>query len=198
LSEFGGENMKKTLMIVLILTIAVLNGYGFESYRMNFLPGIFQTGNTFTSKEGRFSATPPTGFSDFKFSSRVNPTDAGDITINQYLQNLDRGTCLMSYYDFPESLFQRKTIQKMLTDGRDQAVKNMNATVKKEDSITVDGNSGLSLVVEIPKDGKMIYARVDFIIAKPRVYNYLYLSYDQAEINKTDVKNFFKSFHVLK
>jgi hypothetical protein len=187
---------KNTFALVLMVGLFVLRGYCAVNQNVNFLQGISLTDDTFTSKEGRFSFIPPVGFDKFNFEKRPKKTDAGDLEIHQYSSNLARGTCLIAYYDLPESLFQSKSIQKMLEDGRDGSIKNANAVLDKESAITVDGYAGLSFYAHIKNGDKIIYTRSDFVIAKPRLYNYLYLSLDESELYKTDVKNFFKSFHI--
>jgi hypothetical protein len=105
---------------------------------------------------------------------------------------------MMAYYDLPESLFQRKSTEQILADGRDRAVRSMRATVKKEESISVDGYPGLSFLMQFPDNENTVYVRAGLVIAQPRAYNYLYLALNESELNKNDVKNYFKSFRIIK
>jgi hypothetical protein len=176
---------KHPLLIALLLAAFVLTGYG-------------QKAEPFTSTDGRFSFIPPTGYTAFVFEQRSRTTETGDLEIHQYSKNLARGSCMIAFYDLPESVFQSKTIQKLLEDGRDGGVKNVNGVLDKEVAITVDGYPGLSIYLQVKKGEQTFYIRSDFVVAKPRMYNYLYLSLDKAEFDKADIKEFFGSFHITK
>lgn len=177
--------MKKYVFAILMFGLLVLGAYG-------------QTSTPFVSKEGGFRATPPVGFDKFDFEKVTQPADTGDLILNQYSSNLDRGTCMMVYYDLSESVFQTKSIQQMLEDGRDGAVKKTGGTLQRSEPVTIDGNPGLSVYLSVKNGESMIYARMDLVVVKPRIYNFLYISVDQAELSKTDVKDFFRSVRLQK
>lgn len=189
--------MKKNIFVALLITVFLtLQAYSYNTYN-SFLISELQD-ETFTSEEGKFSVIPPTGFGKFEYSERRNTTDAGEIVVRQYSQSSDRNTCIIAFYDIPESLFQTKSIEKMLEDGRDGALARSKGILDKETAITVDGNPGISFYSHIETQNGTVYARSDYVIAKPRVYNYLYLSLMELELHKNDVKNFFSSFHIQK
>lgn len=190
------KNMKKnTFTLVLMLILFALTGYGHTNQNLNPFLNIWGT-DDFISKEGRFSVTPPSGYPKFVHEVNNRPSDAGTLEIHQYSSDKERSTCMVAYYDLPQSLFQSKSIEQMLKDGRDGAVSG--GTLEKEKAITVNGYSGLSVYVTVANGGKTIYARSDFVIAKPRMYNYLFLSMDESDLYKDDVKNFFNSFNIQK
>jgi hypothetical protein len=183
------------LLLVLLWTILTVTGL---AQATDSSSDTLSKDNNFVSQSGKFRVTLPSGFTKLNFSTRSNATDAGTLQINQYGQDLARGTCMIAYYDLPESLFQTKGLATMLEDGVAGAIKQAQATLTKKEEITVDGFSGRSIYVKIENNGKTIYARSVFVIAKPRMYNYLFLSLDEAELYKADVKNFFSSFHIEK
>src|SRR5260221_11092680 len=141
--------------LTLVIAVFVLSGYG-------------QTGSPFTSKEGRFTAVAPAGFDKFEFKKNDDATASDGVTINQYSMDLGRGTCMMAYFDVPDSVFQSKSVQKILEDGRDGAVNKAKAVLDDQENITLDGYPGLSMNAHITSDKFVIYARVIFVLAKPR------------------------------
>ena len=183
--------MKRFSLAFLLLTIAAAAAVAQDSDR-----GVVDANNTLSSKLGRFSVVLPTGFGPFTF---VNPpkTTAEDPQINQYSSDSSRGTWMIAYYDISAQVMAAKTTQQILNEGRDGAVKGVTgAVLKRDDAVTVDGFPAKSFYVEIPNSGKPIYARFVYILSKSRVYNCLFLSTDEAELYKPDVKKYFDSFHI--
>src|SRR3954469_15304509 len=100
--------MKKSIFAAFLICTVL-------SFYQNARAGhVFRDGRDFVSAEGRFTVTTPVGFEKFAFEKRPRKTDSGDLEINQYSADMDRGTCMMAFYDLPDSLFQTKTIRKML------------------------------------------------------------------------------------
>jgi len=183
--------MRRVLLAVLVIAVAALAAVAQDADR-----GVIDANNNLSSKLGRFSVALPTGFGAFTF---VNPkrNDPGDPLINQYSSDASRGTWMIAYYDISASVLAAKTAQQILNEGRDGAVKGAaGAVLKRDDAVTVDGFPGRSFYVEIPNSGQPIYARFVYILSKSRVYNYLFLSTDESELYKPDVKKYFDSFHI--
>lgn len=148
------------------------------------------TGNKLTSTEGRFSILLPANFEPYAFESRKS----GALLINEYSASAERGTWTVAYYDVSPSIFQKFTVQQVLDASRDGTVKS--GVLKREDAITVNGLPGRSVVSQDKSGEHILYSRSVFVIDKPRIYNYLFLSLDKAELDKPDIKKFFDSFTV--
>ncbi|HEY2846367.1 MAG TPA: hypothetical protein VGI80_01035 [Pyrinomonadaceae bacterium] len=159
--------------------------------------GLIDANNNLSSKLGRFAVTLPAGFGPYTFTEQKKTSDGDDnMVINQYSSDGKRGTWMIGYYDLSAKLLADKTTQKILDDAQDGSVKAVSGSLKRDDAITVDGFPGKSFYVEIVNGDKTIYARDVFVLAKLRVYNFLFLSVDESELYKPDVKKYFDSFHI--
>jgi hypothetical protein len=150
----------------------------------------------YTSPDGRFGVTLPPGFSPFTAQKSTSPTPAGPIELNILQSENLQGACVVGYSDFPEASFEGRTPKKMLEDGRDGALKNINATLEKQEDLTVQGKTGLAIYGSTSQGGKDIYVRFHFILDKPRAYQVGYLAYNRADLDKPDVQAYFDSFHM--
>lgn len=69
--------------------------------------------------------------------------------------------------------------------------------LKHDDAVSVDGFPGRSIYVQVKNGDNTIYARSVFVIANGRIYNYLFLSLDETQLSRADVKGYFDSFHIV-
>ena len=151
---------------------------------------------SYDSPDGKFSITLPPGYSQFQSQSRTQPTPAGDVQLNILQSEIPKGACVLGYSDFPERAFVGRTPQKMLEDGRDGALRNINGTLEKQENITVQGKTGIAIYGSASSAGKSVYVRFNFILDKPRAYQIGYLAYDRAELDKPEVQAYFDSFRL--
>jgi hypothetical protein len=154
------------------------------------------SGTAYASPDGRFSITLPTGFSPFIAQKTSSPTPAGPIDLNILQSENSQGACVVGYSDFPDASFEGRTPKKMLEDGRDGALKNINATLEKQEDITVQGKTGLDIYGSTTQAGKNIYVRFQFLLDKPRAYQIGYLAYNRADLDKPEVQAYFDSFRL--
>jgi len=154
------------------------------------------SGTTYNSPDGRFGITLPPGFSSFTSQKTSTPTPAGPIDLNILQSENSQGACVLGYSDFPEASFVGRTPKKMLEDGRDGALKNINATLEKQEDITVQGKTGLDIYGSTTQGGKSIYVRFQFLLDKPRAYQIGYLAYNRADLDKPEVQAYFDSFRI--
>jgi hypothetical protein len=154
------------------------------------------SGTAYTSPDGRFSITLPVGFRAFTSQKTSQPTPAGPIELNILQSENSTGACVMGFSDFPEASFEGRTPKKMLEDGRDGALRNINATLEKQSDITVQGKTGLDIYGSTNQEGKDIYVRFRFILDKPRAYQIGYLAYNRADLDKPEVQAYFDSFRI--
>lgn len=150
-------------------------------------------------KEDRFSITLPPGFPAFKNEKQSQTTGVGNIEMQLYTSESPRGdTCMLTYNDFPASVFKGRSPQKILEDGRDGALKNVGGVLERQESVTVQGHPGLSMYGSAVNQGRTIYFRFLCVLAQPQVFQLLYLTVDKSELNKPEVEAFFKSFRLEK
>jgi hypothetical protein len=197
--------MKNSLIaIVFLLSLAVLgaackpktNVGGSANSNASITSSTSSTGPTYKSPDGRFSLTLPPGFGEFQSSKNTQSTAAGPVELTILQSETSRGGCVLGYSDFPAVSFKGRTPQKMLEDGRDGALKNINGTLEKEENITVQGRTGLVVYGSASQNGKQVYVLFKFILDKPRAYQIGFLAEDRAELDKADVQAYFDSFHL--
>ena len=154
------------------------------------------SGSTYNSDDGRFQITLPPGFSPFKSQKQNQATAAGNIELTILQTETPSGACLLGFSDFPAASWVGRTPQKMMEDGRDGALKNINATLEKQEKLTVQGKDALDVYGSTFQGGKSIYVRFQFILDKPRAYQIGYLAYNRADLDKPDVQAYFNSFRI--
>lgn len=154
------------------------------------------SGLAYTDPAGRFSITLPPGFKAFASQKQSQPTPAGPIDLNILQTETLQGACVLGYSDFPEASFVGRSPKKMLEDGRDGALRNINATLEKQEDITVQNKTGLDIYGSTSSSGKPIYVRFQFILDKPRAYQIGYLAYNRADLDKPEVQAYFDSFRI--
>jgi hypothetical protein len=154
------------------------------------------SGTAYNSPDGRFGITLPPGFSAFTSQKNTQPTAAGPIELTILQSENSQGACVLGYSDFPDASFVGRTPKKMLEDGRDGALRNINATLEKQNDITVQGRTGLDIYGSTNQGGKDIYVRFQFVLEKPRAYQIGYLAYKRADLDKPEVQAYFDSFRM--
>jgi hypothetical protein len=159
-------------------------------------PTTSSSGSVYNSTDGSFGITLPPGFGPFTSQQKTQPTAAGPIELVILQSENTQGACVVGYSDFPEASFVGRTPKKMLEDGRDGALKNINATLEKQEDLTVQGKTGLAIYGSTNQGGKDIFVRFHFVLDKPRAYQIGYLAYNRADLDKPEVQAYFDSFHI--
>ena len=153
--------------------------------------------NPFVSKEGGFEIVAPIGFDKLKLTSSTKKTDMGDLTISNYLQSTERGAVMIAFTDFRELVFYAKSTKELLNDAV-RGIKTQGCVVSNRENKTVDGYPATAFDVRASRGDKNLYSRTVVVIARPRSYTFQFLSYDQAELEKPDVKKYFSSLRIQK
>jgi hypothetical protein len=153
-------------------------------------------GLPYNSPDGKFSVTLPPGFGAFQSQKQTRQTLSGPVDLNVLLSENSRGASMLVYSDFPEAAFEGRTPKKMLEDGRDGALRNINATLEKQEDLTVQGRTGITVYGSGTYGGKPLYVRVNFILDKPRAYQVGFFSSNRDELDKPDIEAFLNSFRI--
>ena len=153
-------------------------------------------GQTYNDPNGRFSVALPSDYPTFTPSKQTQATPAGPVELNMLLSEKPNGAFIVGYTDFPEASFEGRTPKKMLEDGRDGSLKNINATLEKQEDLTLQGRTGLAVYGSANNAGRPYYVRFNFILDKPRAYQIGYLAYNRADLDKPEVQAFFDSFKI--
>ena len=154
------------------------------------------SGSAYNSTDGRFSIVLPPGYGPFTSQQKTQPTAAGPIELYILQSENPQGACVLGYSDFPEASFVGRTPKKMLEDGRDGALRNINATLEKQEDLTVQGKTGLAIYGSTNQGGRDIFVRFHFVLDKPRAYQIGYLAYNRADLDKPEVQAYFDSFRI--
>lgn len=154
------------------------------------------SGTVYNDPAGRFTVTLPSGFKPFTAQKQSQPTPAGPIDLNILQSETLQGACVLGFSDFPEASFVGRSPKKMLEDGRDGALRNINATLEKQKDITLQGKTGLDIYGSTTSGGKNVYVRFQFILDKPRAYQVGYLAYNRDDLDKPEVQAYFDSFRI--
>jgi hypothetical protein len=154
------------------------------------------SGTVYNSPDGRFTITLPPGFSPFKSQKQTQATPAGPFDLNILQSETLTGACVLGYSDFPEASFEGRTPKQMLEDGRDGALRNINATLEKQEDVKVQGRDGLLIYGSTFQQNRSIYVRFQFVLDKPRAYQIGYLAYNRDDLDKPETQAYFDSFRI--
>ena len=151
----------------------------------------------FTSEEGDFSVTLPQGFPAPTHIKQSQSAETG-VKTDGYTSRSARGTCLVAYFEYPESYFAGKDARKLLEFRTGNLVRKTNATLQKQEAFSLQGNPAISLQLTTTdaSSGKKSYMRRHEIMAKPRVYQIAFLTENEDEIGKADTEAFLRSFQL--
>lgn len=154
------------------------------------------SGVVYNSNDEKFQITLPPGFSTFKSQKQSQATPAGNIDLTILQTETASGACLVGFSDFPAASWVGRTPLKMMEDGRDGALRNINATLEKQRELKVQGRDALDVYGSTSQGGRSIYVRFQFVLDKPRAYQIGYLAYNRADLDKPDVQAYFDSFRI--
>lgn len=148
------------------------------------------------SREGRFNVEFPPGFTNPEQRTVEVETPAGKLPMTLYTSSQDTSSAYMiAFLDYPLDAFQAG-IEKMLDGAREGALKNMNATLEKQESVTLSGHPGRSITFKGTSQGKEVFGRIDYYIAKPRLYQILFLTSNKARVTTPEITKCFSSFTI--
>ncbi|MFN2596223.1 MAG: hypothetical protein ABR563_03440 [Pyrinomonadaceae bacterium] len=154
-------------------------------------------GQPFTSFEGKFIVTPPRGFPPLEHSSELSQETNREV--HKFLSELPgtESVLFVGYEEFKEGT--NASPRQRLEAARDSALKAVNSTLEKQESLTIQDSPALSLYLSTPMGdgGKQLYTRLYFVINAGRIYGVSYSSYDRAELDSPQAEAFFKSFTLL-
>jgi hypothetical protein len=176
--------------VVYIFSIVVLVGF--------LHAGLFAQGKEIATADGHFSVTLPEGFSNPEFSRQFVQTAAGDIPMQLYTStSKNNEVFLISYNDYPDTIFTAENLSKMLDNVRDGAIEKMKAEMERQMDFTFEGNLARTVNFKLKIDNKESYGRMDFMIVVPRLYQIIYIGTTKKDRDSKAIKDAFRSFHTL-
>ncbi|MCC7438704.1 MAG: hypothetical protein IT211_09450 [Armatimonadetes bacterium] len=157
-------------------------------------------GRQYSSQMEKFSVAFPGELGPPQRSEQPIATEAGNINMVQVVSSsADGNTAAMVMYGaYPESAFEAKTTAKMLDDIRDGAMKSGEAKLDKQEDYDFNGMPARRCFFNVNMGGQQGYARFDFILAKPALYQVAYISTSKANVDRSETEDYFKSFSIMK
>ena len=151
----------------------------------------------YVSDEGRFRITFPDGGSLMERTVPV-PTVAGQIDMHMTLADKGDYAFMTAYSDYPDSLLAAKDARSLLNDSRDGAVANVNGTriEEKERDYEFQGYPAKEFFVRGEQEGRKIFKRANLILAGTRLYQVLYMAFDEADLESEQAEAFISSFNI--
>jgi hypothetical protein len=156
-------------------------------------------GMALESQEGRFSVVlPDSSFPRPEKSAQKVSTEVGEITLYLYTSDKSDGSAfIVSYNDYPEHAFV-KEIDMMMDDIREGALRNMGAKLESQKDFTFNGHPARSIDFSVSSEGYNGFGRLQYFIAKPRLYQMILLTSERQSLEQDAVKRSFASFKLVK
>jgi len=153
-------------------------------------------GEEFTSSEGRFSVTFPNGEAAPQEQVVPVPTEIGNIDMHMFLVDAGTEAYMAAYADYPAELVAGGDPQTMLDMGRDGAISNVNGELLKENDFKLQGYPAKEFYARGEQGGQDVYMRANIIMADERLYQVLYLTFDEAELDSQAADDYVASFRI--
>ena len=156
------------------------------------------TGYDFKSDAGKFSIKLPAGFPQPIEESTPLPLPDGNGSVDLKTfssQTEDKANAAMfSYSDMTGKLETKGREKAMLDASRDNVLKEMNATLEKEQDINIDGNPGRMMIFSLSDGTETYQGRLHMYVVGPFSYQVMYISKDRAALESPAVNAYFDSF----
>jgi len=153
-----------------------------------------------SSATGNFSITLPQGFKTPEYTMNPISTEVGEITTMNYISYSDLGACMVGVSQYPDklaALISQKQ-KEVLQGAQAGALRNMDATLIRQEEYTLNGNPGRTLWFRSMAEGQPLYGQMRLICAMPRLYHILYLTDQEGNLQSSGVQGYFGSFQLLK
>ncbi|MCE7934922.1 MAG: hypothetical protein DYG96_10055 [Chlorobi bacterium CHB2] len=155
-------------------------------------------GHEYASQMEKFSVAFPADLSAPQRSEQPVATEVGNINMVQVVSSsADGNTAAMVMYGaYPDAAFEAKTTAKMLDDIRDGAMKSGEAKLDKQEDYDFNGKPARRCFFNVNMGGQQGYARFDFILSKPALYQVAYISTSKANVESAAAQDYFNSFKI--
>jgi hypothetical protein len=174
--KFARKPLARTLLVFAVFTLG--------------LAGAAQAAQV---KGDAFSVTLPDGFGSPQQQKQTVNSASGPINVVTYISKASDGSAvILGYSQFSGMI---KDPDATLASGRDSLLKSLGATAKDERAVKVSGHPGRTFAYSAASP-RPIFGRTDLVVVGPRMYQLVYLGFDQESLDKADVQNMFSTFKV--
>ncbi|MDD5291787.1 MAG: hypothetical protein PHY46_01200 [Candidatus Omnitrophica bacterium] len=148
----------------------------------------------YASVEGGFSVQLP---GEPEGQKIILDTQVGRTYLNMYTLNRkdDNFIYAVGYVDYPDELFNLKSVDQILNDGRDGAARNVQGVLTKESNISIEGYPGREFTIEVGNGEAVVKGKL-FLVGQ-RVYQ-LMVTTDKKWSDSYNIKRFLDSFQLIK
>lgn len=148
----------------------------------------------YESKEGSFSVRLP---AEPKAQKIVLDTEVGRTYLNMYVLNRKDDNFIYSvgYIDYPVTLLQLKNADKILDDGVDGAVRNIQGILISDSKISIKNYPGREVAMEAA--GGKVVVKARFFLVGQRMYQ-LMVTTDKKGADSYHIRKFLNSFELIK
>lgn len=154
-------------------------------------------GDAFVSEEGGFSIAFPADVDVPTMQTVPVPTEIGNIDMNMYLVDAGTKAYMTAFADYPDALMAAVSDKKVLLDeGRDGALRNIGGTLISERDYDRQGYQAKEFYGKGMQGGQEIFVRANILMAGSRLYQVLYLSFDQDELDSQEADDYVNSFTI--
>lgn len=149
------------------------------------------------STEGKFRIAMPEGFNNPTEGTLPLVTGTDTTYMKAYTAVRDTSTAFI--ISFTEVAQEEKAIDhgRVFDMARDAVLRNINATLERQESRTLNGHPGRSLFFTGDLQGQTLSGRADLYLAMPRLYQIYYISTDKGSVNSAPVERAFNSFSLI-
>jgi len=140
----------------------------------------------------------PAGYDNLEHAAIPKKSEFGDMIQNNFSQTIGRGNLMVMYMIYPEAMQKAKTVPTVISDAVNAVKAIPNLTISHLDGVSVDGNQARAFDLQAEVNGKAVYGHTIIAATRTCLYTFQFISFDQAELTKPDVKKFFSSIQIQK
>lgn len=155
-----------------------------------------ESADPFTSADGRFTVTFPNGETDPSEQVVPVPTEIGQIDMHMFLVDADTEAYMAAWADYPSEIVAAGDPQTMLDMGRDGAIANVNGELLRENDYKLQGFPAKEFYAKGVQGGQDVFMRANIIMANDRLYQVLYLSFEEDDLDSKTADNYVASFRI--
>ncbi|MFQ3580446.1 MAG: hypothetical protein SNJ67_04210 [Chloracidobacterium sp.] len=152
-----------------------------------------RTGFELISADGGFRVRLPRGFEQPK---REESPNGAVLAFTSTSAN--ETVCSVAVRTFTRPELGNATPDQVMDAARDALLRPYKGAIEQEDRYIVQGHPARAVFFGGVRDDKAIFGRVDFIFARPRLYQLAVVTTLPIELDRDDVQRFFESFTLKK
>jgi hypothetical protein len=186
--------MKYSYFIFILMVLVVSCGQQRQSDKK--VETSAESGIEIQSSSGHFTVALPPDFPSPEADTQQIATAGDSISMFTYISETKRGICIFGANEYSSRTFLQQSPEDMLENAQNAALKQWNARLTDRKPFSKNNGKGLSYWFSTTMDGKDFYGRFDYLLARPRMYQIGFLSFDKTEISKPDIQKYFNSLSV--